>query len=168
MSRSPHCRKALLFAGAAFFVAAFGVARAQEPVIYPAKGQSQQQQEKDKFECYGWSKGQSGFDPMAPPTATAPPPKTEEAKASPLRGALVGAAAGAAIGSFSGNAGTGAAVGAAGGGLVGGMRRRNQTQKNDKAQQDWESEQAAAYSEKRNTYNRNFAACMEGRGYTVK
>jgi hypothetical protein len=37
--------------------------------IYPTKNQSAQQQDKDKYECYGWAKGQSGFDPMAPPMA---------------------------------------------------------------------------------------------------
>ena len=42
--------------------------------IYPNKGQSQKQQDKDKYECYGWAKQQTGFDPMAQPTATAPPP----------------------------------------------------------------------------------------------
>ena len=36
---------------------------AQELIIYPAKGQSQDQMEKDKFECYTWAKGQTGFDP---------------------------------------------------------------------------------------------------------
>jgi hypothetical protein len=33
---------------------------AQELMIYPAKGQSEKQQEKDKFECYGFAKSQSG------------------------------------------------------------------------------------------------------------
>ncbi len=42
--------------------------------IYPNKGQSQKQQDKDKYDCYGWAKQQTGFDPMAQPTATAPPP----------------------------------------------------------------------------------------------
>ncbi len=41
-----------------------GFAMAQEVMIYPAKGQTQQQMEKDKFECYTWAKGQTGFDPM--------------------------------------------------------------------------------------------------------
>lgn len=168
MVRSSHCRKTLLSASAALLLSSFGAARAQEFVIYPAKGQSQEQMEKDKFECYTWAKGQSGFDPMAPPTATTAPPAKEEPKGGVLKGAVVGALAGAAVGSFSGNAGTGAAIGAAGGGVVGGMRRKSQTTKEEKAQQDWEQQQVAGYSEKRTGYNRNFAACMEGRGYTVK
>jgi hypothetical protein len=46
----------------------------QDLIIYPAKGQSQQQMEKDKFDCFSWAKQQSGFDPMQPP-ATAPAPE---------------------------------------------------------------------------------------------
>ena len=31
--------------------------------IYPAKGQNQQQQDKDRYECHTWAVQQSGFDP---------------------------------------------------------------------------------------------------------
>ena len=48
---------------------------ADDLMIYPKEGQSVEQQEKDKFECYGWAKNESGFDPMAPPTATEAPPQ---------------------------------------------------------------------------------------------
>jgi hypothetical protein len=44
--------------------------QAQEIIVYPAKGQSNDQMEKDKFECYNWAKGQTGFDPMQMPTAS--------------------------------------------------------------------------------------------------
>jgi hypothetical protein len=52
-----------------------GPALAQELFIYPTKGQSQEQIEKDKYDCYQWAKKETGFDPMAPPTATEPPPQ---------------------------------------------------------------------------------------------
>lgn len=39
-------------------------AQAQDLIIYPAKGQSQEQMEKDKYECYKWAKQQTGVDPM--------------------------------------------------------------------------------------------------------
>jgi GT2 family glycosyltransferase len=55
------------------------------------------------------------------------------------------------------NAGKGAAIGAATGALVGGMRRRDQ-------QREAEASQAQAA----NAYGRAYAACLEGRGYTVK
>jgi len=54
-----------------------GPVLAQDMFIYPNKGQSQKQLEKDKFDCYSWAKQQTGFDPMAQPTATAPPPAQE-------------------------------------------------------------------------------------------
>ena len=33
------------------------------PFIYPSKGQSAQQEEKDKNACYEWASQQTGFDP---------------------------------------------------------------------------------------------------------
>ena len=35
---------------------------AQEPFIYPNKGQSKEQTEKDKYSCYQWAKQESGFE----------------------------------------------------------------------------------------------------------
>lgn len=35
--------------------------------IYPEKGQSEQQQADDRYECYRWSVGQTGYDPTEPP-----------------------------------------------------------------------------------------------------
>ncbi len=35
--------------------------------IYPEKGQSQQQQATDRYECHHWAVGQTGFDPTQPP-----------------------------------------------------------------------------------------------------
>jgi hypothetical protein len=69
-------------------------------VVFPAKGQTPQQQAQDEGECYAWSKGQTGVDPMAPPPAAAQPAaqsaqKAPAADGSRLRGAARGAAAGA-------------------------------------------------------------------------
>ena len=41
-------------------------------MVYPKNGQSQQQQGTDKFECYRWAVGQTGFDPTQ--VTSAPPP----------------------------------------------------------------------------------------------
>lgn len=68
-----------------------GPVLAQDVYIYATKGQGQQQQEKDKYECYNWARQQTGFDPMARPQATSPPPQQSSV------GALGGAARGAAI-----------------------------------------------------------------------
>ena len=51
-----------------------GVEAYAQPYIYPSKGQSQEQQERDKFECYNWARQQTGFDPTAPSYASTPPP----------------------------------------------------------------------------------------------
>ena len=37
----------------------------------------QEQQDADEFQCYKWARDESGFDPMATPTATEPPPPQE-------------------------------------------------------------------------------------------
>lgn len=39
---------------------------AQELFIYPREGQSEEQQDKDRYECYRWSADQTGFDPTRP------------------------------------------------------------------------------------------------------
>jgi hypothetical protein len=138
-----------------------GPVHAQEPIVYPSKGQSQKQMEKDKYSCYQWAKGQTGFDPMQAPTATAPPP---EQKGGALKGAAGGAALGAVVGAIAGDAGKGAAIGAASGGLIGGARRMQ----SNKEQQQYGQQQAAGYEQRRAEYNRAWGACMEGKKYTVK
>ena len=109
------------------------VSAQNELIIYPKKGQSQDQQNQDRFQCYTWAKEQSGFDPMAPPTTKTPPPQAEAKKGGVVRGAAGGAAGGAllgvAVGAIAGNAGKGAAIGAVSGGAVGGVRRNNQVNK---------------------------------------
>ena len=138
-------------------------ALADELFIYPTKGQSNEQMEKDKYDCYQWEKKESAFDPMAPPTATEPPPQQSAPKGGLVRGAARGAAIGG-IADGSDGAKTGAAVGAA----VGGMRRRSYKQQEAYKREQWEQEQAANYQNNRNLYNRAYGACLEGKGYTVK
>ena len=158
-----------------FLAAVFldGTAMAQELVIYPAKGQSNEQIEKDKFECYSWAKGQSGFDPMVMPQATTPRPAQQQKSVAggAVKGGVGGAALGAGIGAIAGGssgAGKGAGIGALAGGTLGGVRSRSQNQQAEQAQRQWEQEQVAQYQQGRNNYNRAYSACLEGRGYTVR
>ncbi len=130
--------------------------------IYPQKGQSQAQQDKDRGECHIWAVNQTGYDPTR--ASTSPPPSGEAQKGGLVRGAARGAVAGAVIGAIAGNARKGAAMGAAGGGLVGGMRRSDQKAKQKQQQQNWQARQNAL----RNEYQRAQTACLEGRGYTVR
>ena len=66
-------------------------AAAQQIFIYPTKGQSPEQQNRDRYECHTWAVQQTGFDPMnvqvaqAPATA-APPPAQEAPQGGLLRG----------------------------------------------------------------------------------
>jgi hypothetical protein len=134
-----------------------------EMVIYPTKNQTKEQQDKDNFECYGWAKQQSGFDPMAPPTASAPPPQQQAPKGGVGRGALRGAAVGGIV-----DGSDGAKTGAAAGAVIGGVRRRDQRRQQQVEQQQYEQQQAAQYQGNRDSYNRAYAACMDGRGYSVR
>jgi len=150
------------------FLLLTGVASAQELAIYPSKGQSAEQMEQDKFQCYSWAKNESGFDPMAIPTASAPPPQKEAQKGGVVKGGAKGAVAGGAIGAITGNTKKGLKVGAATGAVTGGVRRSKQTKNEDKKRKDWEQQQGQQYAQGRNNYNRAYSACMEGRGYSVK
>lgn len=144
-----------------------GLALAQDPIIFPAKGQSQDQVEKDKFSCYQWAKNETGFDPMQTPTASTPPPQKQAGQHQALKGAAVGAGVGAIV-KRDGSRSKGAATGAVVGGVLGGARQVQQNKQDEQARQQWEQQQANEYAQKRNTYNRAFSACMESKGYTVK
>jgi hypothetical protein len=153
-------------------------AGAQDVFMYPARGQSQQQQDRDRYECHSWAAGQTGFDPSratAAPPAPAPAPPPEEApQGGFLRGGARGAAIGAVGGAIGGDAGKGAAIGAASGALIGGFRRRDQMERQAQQQRSYQQQQQTAQANQssanawqRNSYNRAMAACLQGRGYTV-
>lgn len=137
-------------------------AAAQQPVVYPAKGQSAQQQSQDEGQCYAWAKQSTGIDPAV--VASSPPPQqtgTAVGGGQRVGGAARGAAGGAAVGAIAGDAGKGAAAGAVVGTMAGGRRaRQQQAAQNQQAQ----AQQQGAIQ----TYYRAYGACMEGRGYTIK
>ncbi len=142
----------MIFANSAFVRA--------EPYVYPAKGQSAEQLEKDKYQCYVWGKQQTGFDPMNPPVASG-----GRAYTAPLAGgAARGAAGGAIIGAIAGDAGKGAAIGAATGTMARGARNRGAVNQ----QQQQTQQQSAAIAQMHSEYERAYSVCLEGRGYSVK
>jgi hypothetical protein len=147
--------------------------------MYPARGQSQTQQDRDRYECHSWAARQTGYDPSRPTTTSmpAPPPTTayQPSQRHIARGAGRGAALGAVGGAITGDAGKGAAAGAAMGGLAGGFRRRDEMRQHQAqqqyAQQQYMQQHASAQSAQqglRAAYNRAMAACLQGRGYTVQ
>jgi len=133
-------------------------------MIFPAKGQSNEQLEQDKFSCYGWAKQQSGFDPMKSPTTSTPAPSQVKKSGGAVKGALGGAALGAIIGDSSRSARNAGVAGA----LIGGVRQRSANNKTEQKTEQWKQQEANNYANNRNQYNRAYTACLEGKGYTVK
>lgn len=141
--------------------------------VFPAKSQSGEQQQLDQLHCYDWAKGQTHLDPLAHATTpttvvNSPPPPS----APPVgHTAARGAAGGAAIGAIAGNAGAGAAIGGAAG-AIRGSRRQREAQEQQAAQQQAASEAAQQSNQQaaaqRDQFNKAFAACLDGKGYTVK
>lgn len=132
--------------------------------VYPSKGQSQQKQKEDEFECYKWAVQQSGIDPLNLPKVQAPPPETGPTGGGVV-GAAKGAAAGAAIGAIAGDAGKGAAIGAVAGGLAG---HRQGKMAQQQANQQAQAQASAKEQEMKETFKKAFSVCIEGKGYTIK
>lgn len=145
------------------------VAVATQILFYPAAGQSQDKQDRDRYECNRWAIQQSGFDPAAPHV---PPhqrvtvvsaPSGANAAAGAIEGAMVGAAvssprssgAGAILGAIAGVA-LGAAADDANARHAAEMRAQA-----DQANRDQVFEVSVA------NFRRAMSACLAGRGYTV-
>ena len=121
----------------------------QQLYAYPTRGQTPEQQSRDQQECAGWAVQQTG----GYPPASSQGPSSGGA----VRGAAGGAAAGAVGGAIAGDAGKGAAIGAATGGLIGGVRQHNRNR-----------QQANQAQQANDAYRRAYAACLQGRGYSVQ
>jgi hypothetical protein len=174
--------KACLLISGLALVGLSSVAVAENLVIFPAKGQSAEQQAKDEMTCQGWAKQNTGIDPIAlaseaaePPPVSAAPPASDKPGGQRVRGAARGAAVGAAVGAIAGDAGKGAAIGAVGGVAAGGARKRQGERSAVEAEKQAQAaaqQQTQAKSEdlqkKLATFNKAYSACLEGKGYTVK
>jgi hypothetical protein len=136
-----------------------GAAWAQQPIIYPAKGQSQQQQNTDTGQCRSWATQNTGVDParVAQQSSSQPPPPGPQGER--VKGALIGGVVGGAVGGNDGAAG-GAVVGIMAGGARQRQRQRDASSQQQQNQQNAQSQMS--------TYNRAVAACMEARGYTIR
>ena len=112
-----------------------------EKVIYPAEGQTEQQQLTDQLECYRWSTTQTGWDPHQAEAVLREQhgealAQMEASQGGAVGGAARGAIAGLAIGAIAGDAGKGAAIGAVAGGLTGG-RDYAETEDDKRSFFDW-------------------------------
>ncbi|ART82108.1 hypothetical protein CBP31_05275 [Oceanisphaera profunda] len=128
---------------------------AQEVFIYPSKEQSPELQEQDQFECYNWAKTNTGYDP------TNNTPASNASANQHTGGVARGALGGAAIGAIAGDSSQATARGAATGALIGGVRQ-------GRANQQGQAAQVNSSTVHKSDYDRAYAACLEGRGYSVQ
>jgi hypothetical protein len=141
--------------------------------FYPAKGQSPEQQDRDRYDCYLWARDQTGFEPSAPNLAphhklsvvADRPPGTDTAV-----GAVTGAVLGAAV-SSRGNRPEGALIGAAAGALVGSASDVTRQEQTARLQQQYDQQSArrlANIERQAADYRRAMGACLAGKGYIVE
>jgi uncharacterized membrane protein len=133
---------------------------------YPARGQSEQQLDRDRFECHLWAVRESGFDPSLPAT---PPGERVRVVRETAPGSRVaaGAAAGAVVGAITSapeHAGEHAVAGAVVGALLGAAADA------DAAARERRTAARAAdavLTARADAYRRAIGACLAGRGYSV-
>jgi hypothetical protein len=137
--------------------------------VYPAKGQSPEQTERDRYECHIWAVQQTGVDPSRPDATSyervvvqpANPPGSATAA-----GAVCGAILGALIAGPR-NAGAGLLVGGATGAIVGSSVDANAQAQARQVQAQMNAQQIAAARARGDAYRRAIGACLTGRGYTI-
>jgi hypothetical protein len=141
--------------------------------FYPQQGQTTEQQSRDHYECYNWAVQQTGFDPSQ---SSIPPERRVKVVPMPPPGhdtavlAIAGAVLGALIAGPR-HAGTGALIGAGGGAVAGAASdatRQQQAQQLEEAYNNRDQALDARYEEEARSFRRAMAACLEGRGYSVK
>jgi hypothetical protein len=141
--------------------------------VYPTKGQSEAQLDRDRYECHLWAFKQTRFDPTAPHLAphqqvqvvTMPPDHTGA-----IGGAMTGAVIGAAV-SRPYDGARGAVVGAMAGAVLGAAsdsQRAREASGNTARPNPAEQAEQARLEKQAYDYRRAISACLEGRGYTVK
>lgn len=142
-------------------------------LFYPAAGQSPEQQDRDRYECYRWAVQQTGFDPAQPQVAphqrVAVVPGTPPG-ANTTAGAFTGALLGAAV-SNPRNAGGGTLVGAIAGAMLGAAADAGAQQQTQQLQQRYDqlnARDAAQGEQQAGTFRSATSACLGGRGYTVQ
>lgn len=138
--------------------------------FYPNQGQTEQQQDRDRYECYLWAVEKSGFDPSQ---ASLAPHQRVEVIPQPVPGAS--AAAGAVTGAIAGSVlaeprhrDEGLVLGAITGALLGAAADAERTEQAAKMEQQLNAQQDARLEQRARDYRRAMTACLEGRGYTVR
>jgi hypothetical protein len=141
--------------------------------FYPAAGQTAEQQERDRYDCYLWAVRQTGFDPSQPPQVENK--RVEVIPVAPSgEGVLAGAFGGAILGAATSRpreASEHAVLGAILGAVIGAAAESERHEQILAAQQRQDRRVTRGYDNQierqANNYRRAMAACLEGRGYTV-
>lgn len=136
---------------------------AQQPVIYPARGQSFQQQNADMGDCQVWATQTTGVNPAAVAQQLSNQQQQSSSQSNSMTQPILGAIGGGLIGGIAGG-GNAAVAGALVGTLFGGWRRNQDRQQQQSQQQAVDQFAQGQLS----SYNRAYGACMEGRGYVVR
>lgn len=135
--------------------------------VYPAKGQSAEEQQKDEQACHQWAQKQSGVNPQQVADNATSLVSYQQPEGGMGRSLFGGAARGAALGSIGGaiggDAGKGAAMGAAMGAAGGFFRHRRRVEEQHRYNDEVESREKAAMGE----FQQAYQTCLRGRGYTV-
>ncbi len=126
---------------------------------YPAQGQAPELQRADDAACYEWARQETRIDPGAPPPPPAAVPVPGSGVAS---GAATGAVAGAFLGGILGRDPLGGAVVGAMTGAMAGAAAEHE------AQAQTARAAGQAQEARLDLFRRGFAACMQGRGYSVR
>ena len=146
--------------------------------VFPSTGQAADQQAKDESACYQWAVSNAGIDPFQLSKETEAQKQQAEqqqqqvqqaTQGAGVKGAVGGAAAGALIGEIaSDDASEGAAYGAAAGAVMA-RRRAESTQQQSQQQAEQQVQQAeASEAQQRDSFNKAFRVCLEGKQYLVK
>lgn len=142
--------------------------------IYPAMGQSEDQQRQDRYECHVWASDQTGFDPSninTKPTTKLvylDQPKRGRNQYGMVTGAVGGAAVGALGGAIAGDPGIGAAVGAGLGAIIGAIKQDQEKKYVKQTQVVNTATTNKIMNQNKANYDRAITACLEARNYTVK
>ncbi len=139
-----------------------GSAAAEEPQVVPANGQTQEQQQRDQYECHEWATKQTGVDPVALAEQKLKTPGAKEGEGA--GGGSHGAAIGALRGAESGDAAAGAARGFGIGRLVAMAKARRQLNEQKSAG----GQDSASLQEQLDRYDKAYTTCLSARGYNVK
>ena len=142
--------------------------------FYPERGQAEERQDRDRYECYRWAVRESGTDPgmttvRQPLMPSAIPGERLRDGSGVVTGALTGAVIGAAVSSPR-QIGANAVIGAIFGAALGGAAQESRAQAIESSQARRQQAAAAVAESARipqDNFRRAMSACMQGRGYRI-